>query len=328
MDINYLILAHKNPEQLSRLVRVLKSDQVYFYIHIDKNVEISPFKEKIQEKNDVRFIPDEKRKATPWGDIGAIEATLTMLEEVVKDNRNGYCVLLSGQDYPLRTNKGIRAFFQKYNGCNFIELFQLPSKRWFGDGLMRISAYKINLSGKRGDFILLPSVFDKRFFSFKTVKKISKAFQRRKLRPLIKLFKKRSFPEYLKPFGGEHWWALQTDTIKKILLFLDLHPDYIKFHEDTLCVDEIFFQTLIGNLFVDYQELIKPKVMYVNWSRKGAALPVTFSQGDLEELKEASSSFLFARKFDAKIDSQILDFIDQNLLNNNQLFLHPFNFKP
>ncbi|MGF1986665.1 MAG: hypothetical protein RMY62_002115 [Nostoc sp. ZfuVER08] len=39
MKIAYIILAHKYPEQLKRLIHRLNTENVSFFIHIDKKVE-------------------------------------------------------------------------------------------------------------------------------------------------------------------------------------------------------------------------------------------------------------------------------------------------
>ena len=44
MQKNYLILAHKNPEQLCRMIRTLDDGVSTFFIHVDAKVAIEPFK--------------------------------------------------------------------------------------------------------------------------------------------------------------------------------------------------------------------------------------------------------------------------------------------
>ena len=43
MKIAHLILAHKNPAQLERLIRAMKHPAFHFYIHVDKKSDIGPF---------------------------------------------------------------------------------------------------------------------------------------------------------------------------------------------------------------------------------------------------------------------------------------------
>ncbi len=319
MDINYMILAHKNPGQLSRLVKVLRAERTYFYIHIDKNTNIEPFKRNLKECDSVRFSSDSERRVTPWGDIGIIEATLNMLRRIIADGRKGICVLLSGQDYPIRSNKEIRFFFEKNKGINFIELFKVPTHRWAGEGFRRINTYKFNLSNKREDFVLLPSIFDKMFYTLKTFKQIFKALKRQKVDVFFRILNKRRFPDYVSPYGGEHWWALTTDTVKKVLAFVDEHPDYLEYHRNTLCVDEIFFHTIVGNTYEDEKNLVKQKIVYVDWERIDAPLPATLQKKDLPFLKSISKNYLFARKFDEHLDAKILDLIDTQLLTSDEM---------
>ena len=56
MTRNYIILAHKNPIQLSRLINRLDDDHSNFYIHIDKSTDIREFKINIQKKQNIYFI--------------------------------------------------------------------------------------------------------------------------------------------------------------------------------------------------------------------------------------------------------------------------------
>ena len=50
--INYIILVHKNPFQLIRLINKLSGNHVSFYVHVDKLVDSRPFLEAAKEKNE------------------------------------------------------------------------------------------------------------------------------------------------------------------------------------------------------------------------------------------------------------------------------------
>jgi hypothetical protein len=45
----YAILAHKNLDQLCRLVRRLDTGQAHFVLHIDKKAEIAPYKPELED---------------------------------------------------------------------------------------------------------------------------------------------------------------------------------------------------------------------------------------------------------------------------------------
>src|ERR1700709_746531 len=98
MEKAYIILAHKNPQQLYRLIQKLDDQHSTFFIHIDKKVPLAGFEQILGLNNKVIFT---KRVYTEWGGFGLVEATLNAMQ-AVKDSLKRYerIILLSGQDYP------------------------------------------------------------------------------------------------------------------------------------------------------------------------------------------------------------------------------------
>lgn len=90
MQKNYIILCHKNPLQLKRLIDKLNNSSSSFYIHIDKKVEISDFINVISNYSNVKFI--ENRENCIWGDISLVKATLNCIREISLIEK-GYCIL-------------------------------------------------------------------------------------------------------------------------------------------------------------------------------------------------------------------------------------------
>jgi len=319
MEINYIILAHKNPQQVKRLINQLSSSNCFFYIHIDKSADIDPFIQSLSYMNNVYFLPDKYREFGIWGDIGIVKATINALRLIIKKSNFGYCVLLSGQTYPLKNNDEINKFLKNNYGLNFISTFQIPTVQGWGPkhGMDRLELYKINMSNKRMDFIQIPSLLDLSFYKKVTLQKIKKIIKSNKSLFLKKLFYRRKHPSKIKPFGGSQWWSLPIETVRLIINFIDENPYYLKYHEDTLLPDEIFFQSIIMNLKENTDNIIvTPSITHVNWTRKNVPLPLTFTNTtkDQNELKEQSKTNLFARKFDIETDEKILDWIDKNLI--------------
>jgi hypothetical protein len=79
MEIGYIILAHQRPKQVKRLLEKLDSEGCRFYIHIDKNVDIRPFKTELAALDQANFLPDEKLEKIIWGDFGIVKATINAL---------------------------------------------------------------------------------------------------------------------------------------------------------------------------------------------------------------------------------------------------------
>jgi hypothetical protein len=313
--INYIINAHHHPGQLHRMVKKLNDSGCRFYIHIDKGVEIKPFVEEIEPHDNILFVPKEYREYTPWGGVGFVRATLNVLHLISRENQEGYSILLSGQDYPVKSNAYIRQYLTKHYGTSFINTFPLPDARWAMGGLPRLTHYRVDRSGRRGDFYSLPSIYSPQFYTAGTIRGVLALMISGRFRFLLSLLHRREFPKYLSPYGGSTWWAFPDETARQALSFLDDHPDLLAYHEHTHCPDEILFQSLIRQLGKEGRiKDIKDSLTYVNWERKGVPLPVTFSSGDYDELNKLGEHLLFARKFDVESDSRILDMIDRDII--------------
>ena len=62
MTFAYLVFVHKNPDQFIRLITTIDTPDSVFYIHVDKKVDITPYK-KIEEVVDPKKITWLKRKS-------------------------------------------------------------------------------------------------------------------------------------------------------------------------------------------------------------------------------------------------------------------------
>lgn len=314
MNINYIILAHKNPPQVKRLVETLSEKWTYFYIHIDANIDIIPFKESLKDCKNVVFLDKVERYPGIWGDIGIVKGTLAAMRRIKAKYNKGYTILLSGQDYPLQDNKSIFDFFQN-NQTNYIDVNPI-SDLWGKHGLDRVRKYKINKSPKRGHFLMLPTIFHKDFYQFETLGKLNYLRKNKSNLQILKIFKKRKLKNFKNQFGGSVYWSLPNETLKMIIDFIDKNSKYVEFHENTLCADEIFFQSILMHTKTKVEKSLKiaPSLTYSNWERPSGPLPVTFKREDFNELKIASQIKLWARKFDINQDDEILHLIDKRLL--------------
>ncbi|HEV7330106.1 MAG TPA: beta-1,6-N-acetylglucosaminyltransferase [Flavisolibacter sp.] len=318
MHIHYILLAHRNPAQVGRLVRSLDTPNTSFYIHIDKKVDWQPFREALPGMEKIHWLQD--RQLCIWGDSSIVKATLAALRVIVAEKKPGYCVLLSGQDYPLRANSQIEAYLQKKSGTCFLEASALPYKNW-NNNAERLTWYKVDLSAEREHFVLLPSFWSRGFrASFrKNLQTILLVFRMKKRLPFF-LLKQRNFPSYLQPYGGSQWWAVPVALVEDLFRFLDQHPGYISHFRWTLFADELFFHSVFMHLLQVRGEQPEDPITFADWERPDVPLPVTFTLADRELLLQLPEGFLFARKFDAELDAGILDAIDrQRLLEEGSL---------
>ena len=118
MHIYYCVMAYNEELLLFRTVKRLRTKDTTFIIHIQKSVDMSSFTKNLWGK-DVFFIPNGERIDTIWGDITCVKASVKMFEyakrfhEKYRPKEPAYCVLMSGSDYPLKSNEYIETYFSR-----------------------------------------------------------------------------------------------------------------------------------------------------------------------------------------------------------------------
>jgi hypothetical protein len=324
MDLNYIVLAHKSPAQLSRMVHRLDCPEAHFYINIDAPVELPPFQAVLADNPRCTFFTGAQRLNTMWGHVNAVKAALVGIAQILADGRTGYTILLSGQDYPIKSNNYIQQFYKDNYGTNFIECFPLPvtpqtepsihgglaRESWIhpeygsNGGMNRLNNYTFFLSTKREDNVSIPPIFSGSFWTLRHIR-YALGLLRRQPDSFPYLFAKRRLPSGVRPHAGSQWWAVPHETAVFLDRYVKEEPEFLKFNDFTLLSDEIFFQTVVANNFTN----IAPPVTYVNFGRPTGPWPATFVAADLAEL--AASPCLYARKFDIEQDSLIFDGLDQ-----------------
>lgn len=145
MKIVYLILVHKNANQVNRMISRLKGATTYFILHIDAKCDVQDYL-KATENNDANISFVKNRVSCVWGTFSIVEATINGLKfalSTIKDADR--VVLLSGQDYPIKSSGYIDAYFRENPDVIFMNYFTLPYKNWSMGGLFRFPNYdKIN----------------------------------------------------------------------------------------------------------------------------------------------------------------------------------------
>ena len=120
MRVNYMFTVYNEPELLARTVSKLQHPQAYFYIHVDGKKDIEPFMKSLKRLPHVFFLTGDARINVEWGDISMVQAELNLMRAVVADTKEGYCVLISGQDYPIKSTAYIHDYFAARYPAEFI----------------------------------------------------------------------------------------------------------------------------------------------------------------------------------------------------------------
>ncbi|MBW4672067.1 MAG: beta-1,6-N-acetylglucosaminyltransferase [Cyanomargarita calcarea GSE-NOS-MK-12-04C] len=297
MKIAYIILAHKYPKTLLRLIYKLNTDDVSFFIHIDKKTDSQIVGQLVNQLQDLPNVSFIKRYNSAWGSFDIVKATLEGIKLIAEGSTYfDYIVNLSGQDYLIKSNEQIKKFFEENKGREFLEYFPLPCSKWKGGGLRRVEYWHILW---KNEYFSLPekrefkSPISSLFYSF-----LNSVF-----------FKKRKFNKIFPLYGGSQFWCLTGECAKWIHDFINQNPQFFNSFNYTFCTDEIFFQTLILNSPFK-EKVVNEHLRYIDWDNIDAYHPRILTRNDFEKIKQSEK--LFARKFDLTIDQDILDLIDQN----------------
>lgn len=282
MRIAYLILAHDNPAQLGRLVAALSSRAASFFIHIDRKSNLDDFVAITDER--VHFVP--QRVAVHWADFSQVEAALVLLQAALAAPQPAdYLVLLSGTDHPLQSALYIERFFAARAGTEFMNIVAMPCEA-LGKPLSRLTTYQPRPGEPRS----------------RLVKRVRRLLVRSGLKAVERDY--RPHLDGLAPYAGSQWWALSRPACEHVLHFVARQPGVVDFFRNTVCPDEVFFQTVLGNS--PYRLRMQRNLTYTDWSARGSSpafleerhlelfvpgAPIVFDSGYGE------GEVLFARKF-------------------------------
>jgi hypothetical protein len=291
-SVAFLVLAHRGPEQLGRLVRRLLAPGTEVHLHVDGRT--AP---KLHAAIVAALPADERvhlleRIPTPWAGWGAVQARLRGLAAILDGPAPPeHIAVLSGQDYPLRPAGDIATFLAEYPGRTFAPSWPMPAELYGPDGgMFRIRYWHTPVRRRR---VHIPI--------------------------------RRRFPAGVAPYGGSAFMVVDRETARAVLEFTRSRPDVERFHRHVWAVDEHFIPTALHNS-PRASAVIDENVWHMEWT-PGAAHPHTFTDADFDRLADAARHSsdgggearvkLFARKFDADGATRLLDRIDAELLGVN-----------
>ena len=302
MQKNYLILAHKNPLQLGRMIERLDDCASKFFIHLDAKTPIEPFAACL-EGGHIRFI--EPRERCVWGDFSIVQATIRLMEAASEEQ--GVFILMSGQDYPIQSQGYINDFLERNKDFDFIEIEPLEEK-WKPKMVKdKLEHYHILHSEERGNSnCYAPFAHCSVFQKVRTLMHLLKGRLSMKNFKLLCSLPKRVAP-FERQYAGSQFWAFSERTFYAMLHYIREHKAALEgYYKYTSSPDEIYFHSVLMDLVAkDSTIKLKEQITYVNYFRKNNV----FVSEDFDKLTSEKGK-LFARKFDTDIDIEILNKLD------------------
>jgi hypothetical protein len=298
----YMILAHHQPEALTRLLDGVKAPWAHAFVHIDSKADREPFERTLCSREDCTLIASNQSVPIYWAGYSMVEATFRLLRHAHQDARRfERFALLSGVDLPI---KRLDEIADRLSGSDEIIRvdrrldptgktdFDLRASRvYLGDG---------PLLNPRSKVPLLPRLT-------------------RKLEPWLL---NRPYPR-LAIFYGPQWWCLTREAVDMIFAFADRRPDVMHWFKRTRCPDEMVFQTILKNSAlaknISYDltrgdEDREPTLHgshFVDWSRPKPDRPATLTLEHLPQLLDSEA--LFGRKFDNKRSLGLISALQEKL---------------
>ena len=281
----YLIQAHDDFYILEHLIKMIDNEVNDIYIHIDKKVKDFDFNyyKNLAKKSSVYFT---KRIDVRWGSYKQIQSELILFTEAYKKHYT-YYHLLSGIDLIIKPSKEIYEFFEKNKGYEFITFDN--HNKVMESAEERINYYHFftnNFRSKNRIIHKISCSLHSRIINFQKSKNI-----------------KRKVPFEIRK--GSNWVSITDELVGYILQNKAFIKKYFK---NSYCADELFIQTLVYNS--KFYEKVYSKIdndyngskRFIDWERGN---PYIFKESDYNKI--INSNRFFARKFNSKVDKNIVD---------------------
>jgi len=269
VTIAYFILVHRFPEQFKRLFKALYHPENHYLIHLDKKASIEIYDDIKDFLTDFPSTYILESENVVWGGYSMVQAELNGMNYLLKLNLEwDFFINLSGQDYPLKSQKIIREYLTKNKGNNFLKIAD--------------------------QLVVRPE----------TMNRIENHFTET-ADGFSEITYKRAYLKDVVPYIGGQWMILTRQCCEFICNSGEAKK-FEDYYKNTLIADESFFQTVLMNTSF-YGVLNNDDKRAIIWIPDGdiKLRPKTFTEDDVKFLLEGNN--LFARKFDDNIDSNIID---------------------
>lgn len=291
----FIILAHQLPEQLNIFTEQILSDpESEVFIHINKLCEnIIP-----QIKVDDRIHICKNNVEIYWGDDGILRAILNSYKEVLQSPKEfEYVFVCTGQDLLVKTD--IDNYLALYPNKVIIEEQQAD-----GDFYHRYI---------RGRLLYKWPVLYRRKYDFRYHPlRIMRALHYRLTLmgwPIMR--KKIEYDTSHMVFYKDWFWcAVPIDIVKYINDFIECNPKYMTIYKDAYIPEEGFITTLLKNGGLG-DRLVSLSTTYIKPMRNNH--PPILKIDDIDAIE--CSGCLFARKFDMRVDSIVIEYFRSKFKN-------------
>lgn len=287
----YLILAHADEKHLQRLVKALDYVDNDIYIHIDKKTDINRFHNIFTLFSKLKFV--DNRVDVRWGDVSIINAEYTLWHEV-NDKDYTRIHLISGAEYPIKSQEYIHDFFDTHHDEEFIG--------FEGDEACEGTTARELYKKCRLYHYFLPYIRSKS----RIIAKLANSLRHVAMAIQMIAGVRRNL-DFKVLYKGSEWVSVTPGFVRTLMNYEDV---VMRNFRRTHCCDEVYKQTIAKENNFKVSPL--GSLRFVDFKRGTRQSPYTFREGDFKLMRDSDA--LFARKFSTALSTPLLDEIDKNLL--------------
>lgn len=294
MRLAYCISAYTDPCQLKRLVDALGRDG-YFFIHVDKNVDVNAFKEIVHGEN-VHYVNSIYIR---WATISQVEYQMNMMQAALDFSLDfDYIFMLSAFDYPVWSNTEISKYLKENKGTEFLQAMAVQSTYYLRDLQREIRPdIEIGCLGK-------------------AVNRYLRGVLRLTLR-LSGIKKARNFKirkKIYEVYKGSDYYCITSALAKYVINTYRKNPEIKRYFRHTFAPSETVIHTIAFN------SPFKDRCLTCEGEYEGLCnmTPLHYIEGchikilGLEDYdKVRSSGKMFARKFRSGISEELMEKLDK-----------------
>lgn len=315
MKIAFLILNHRGPAQLIRLLTTLRSQLPDSPIVVHHDVFHNEIPSALIESIDNVHLLTSGNRVT-WGDFSLVDVCSWSLRWMRENIEFDWIMLLSAQDYPIKPLVNLADDLAR-NGTEAVigtaPISQLPLfKRMH---MRRRYLYRYRPTSVGQPKWLSPRMQDLLY----RIGGVSMPVINN-LQPLVKIYRldgssyrigwrasNTPFDRNWPCWYGSQWFALSRRALEYALDYMADHPEHVNYYRGTLVPDESMLATIINN--APNLRVTNGEVIHTRWANSTISHPDIFQMADFSVL--AAAPQYFARKFDTDVDSGILDSLDE-----------------
>jgi len=296
MALGFVIIAHKNPQQVRRVFSAIYRPQDVVVLHFDRRSprELHDLGRDLVEKHEnVILLPP---RSIVWGGFQAAQVQLEAMKTALKANgRWHHFINLSGQDFSLKSIDALDEYLRQRQAYSFLNWFEPLNSNLWKNARERIDRYY--LAEPWLDRILKVRGFGRR---------LRKLLGWQNRLPSLPLFHREEPP--FRYYGGSNFVVLNRAACEYAVF--DPRARHIsRWLSHSLHSDEIFIQSILLNSPLR-NHLVNRNLHEIDFP-PGSPHPRIFEPRDLDKL--LSSEQFFARKFDIEKFPVLMDQLEKRI---------------